>query len=583
MTAPAASPAPTAFRVLGPLAIGSGSREAVLAPCKPAVLLAMLLLGANSVVSRGTLQRALWDDEPPLAAKQALHTSMMRLRRTLESHDVPGRTVETVPGGYRMTVAEERLDLARFRRTVASATAQGAPELELRQLELALDLWAGTPLANVPSVMVQRDLLPGLLDERLRVAERVWELKLEQGMARDALPALWDAARRYPAHEHVAELLIDALHRTGRQAEALVEFHRIRQHLDDELGIDPGADLQRLELAILRGDQPGGARPERHRVEAGRVRAVRWPLVGRADAIRFMCERLAEYPASPIVLTGPFGIGKTALARHVAELMAAQYTGGTTFVEMRDRSGAVQRGDALGDVLIRPSTRGRRLVVLDDVADVDQAHEAVSMVSGDDGVVLTSRTSLAGFLAREGGWLHRLGPLSDDETSTLLSAALGPERAVPDRDELGRIAELCGRVPLALRIAAARILTQPTVSLADAYDRLAEDPLGRLSLPGDPTMSVTRRFGDAVAPLGEPLATALSRLADAGPAVLSLDDCAVLLGVPPTTAERYLDELVDACLVEPVPPRSYTLSDLVRLCARDGARAVRDTAPTSKG
>lgn len=571
-----------AFRVLGPVTIGSGPREAVLAPCKPAVLLAMLLLGANTVVSRSTLQRALWDDDPPLAAKQALHTSMMRLRRTLEAHDVPGRTVETVPGGYRMTVADECLDLTRFRRTVASAAAQGTVELELRQLELALDLWDGTPLANVPSVMVQRDLLPGLLDERLRVAERVWELKLEQGRARDALPALWDAARRYPAHEHVAELLIDALHRTGRQAEALVEFHRIRQHLDDELGIDPGPGLQRLELAILRGDQPGGARPGRQRVEAGRVRAVRWPIVGRADAIRFMCDRLAEYPASPIVLTGPFGIGKTALARHVAELMAEQYTGGTTFVEMRDRAGTPLRGDGLDDVLIRPSTTGRRLVVLDDVADVDQAHEAVARVSGDDGVVLTSRTSLAGFLAREGGWLHRLGPLSDDETSTLLSTALGPDRAAAGED-LDRIAELCGRVPLALRIAAARILTQPTVPLADAYDRLAEDPLGRLSLPGDPSMSVTRRFDDAVAPLPDPLAVALQRLADAGPTVLSLDDCAALFGVPPKTAERYLDELVDACLVEPVPPRSYTLSDLVRLCARDGARAVRDTAPTSKG
>ncbi len=573
-----------AFRVLGPVAVGSGSRGAVLAPGKPAVLLAMLLLDAGAAVSRSTLQRALWDDEPPSAAKQALHTSMMRLRRTLEAHDVPGRTVETVPGGYRMTVPQECLDLARFRGAVATAAAQGSAELELRQLELALDLWEGTPLANVPSVMVQRDLLPGLLDERLRVAERVWELKLAQGMARDALPALWDAARRYPAHEHVAELLIEALHRTGRQAEALVEFHRIRRHLDDELGIDPGAALQRLELAILRGDQPGGARPERHRVEAGRVRAERWPLVGRADAIRFMCERLAEYPASPIVLTGPFGIGKTALARHVAELMSARYTGGTTFVEMRDRSGAVRRGDALQDLLVGPSAAGRRLVVLDDVADVDQAHEAVSMVSGDDGVVLTSRTSLAGFLAREGGWLHRLGPLPEDETSTLLSTALGPDRAAsPDHHHLGRIAELCGRVPLALRIAAARILTQPTQTLADAYDRLAEDPLGRLSLPGDPTMSVLRRFGDAVAHLTDPLAAGLSRLADAGPAVLSLDDCAVLLGVPSRTAERYLDELVDACLVEPVPPRSYTLSDLVRLCARDSARAVRDTAPTSKG
>jgi len=573
-----------AFRVLGPVTVGAGPREAVLAPSKPAVLLAMLLLGANSVVSRGTLERALWDDEPPLAAKQALHTSMMRLRRTLEAHGVPGRTVQTVPGGYRMVVADEALDLARFRRSVAAAPAQGSADLELRQLEAALDLWDETPLANVPSVMVQRDLLPGLLDERLRVAERVWELKLELGLARSALPALWDAARRYPAHEHIAEMLIDALHRTGRQAEALDEFHRIRRHLDDELGIDPGVGLQRLELAILRGDQPGGARPERHRVEAGRVRAVRWPLVGRAEAIGFMCDRLAEFPSSPIVLTGPFGIGKTALARHVAELVADRYTGGTAFLPMRDRTGAVLRGAALEDLVIRPAAaEGRRLFVLDDVADVDQAHEAVALVSRDDGVVLTSRTSLAGFLASEGGWLHRLGPLSDDETTTLLTAALGADLAAACGDDLGRIAELCGRVPLALRIAAARVLTQPAVPLADAYDRIAEDPLGRLCLPGDPSMSVARRFDDAVARLADPLATVLSRLADAGPAVLSLDDCAALLGVPAKAAERFLDELVDACLVEAVPPRSYTLSDLVRLCARDGARTVRDTAPTSKG
>lgn len=572
-----------AFRVLGPVAIEMGSAEAVLPPSQPAVLLAMLLLSGNSVVSQGTLRRALWDDEPPLAAKQALHTSMMRLRRTLEAQGVPERAIETVHGGYRMAVAEECLDLARFRRAVAVGTAQANPEHELRQLELALGLWDGAPLVNVPSVMVQRDLLPGLLDERLRVDERVWELMLELGMARSALSGLWDAARRYPAHEHIAEMLIDALYRTGRQAEALTEFHRIRQHLDDELGIDPGARLRRLELSILRGDRPGPDRPERQAVETVRVRAGRWPLVGRTDAIRFLSERLAEHPSSPVVLTGPFGIGKTALARHVAELMGARYSGGTTFLEMRDKTGAAVPCTTLGDALLRPSGTGRRLVVLDDVVDVDQAHEVVSMVSPDDGVVLTSRTSLAGFLARDGGWLHRLGPLSDDEATNLLTTAIGADRAAASREDLRRIADLCGGVPLALRIAAARVLTQPNVSLADAYDRLAEDPLGRLSLPGDPSMSVARRFDEAVEQLADPLAAALASLAGAGPAVLSLDDCARVLGLPPKAAERYLDELVDACLVEHVPPRHYTLSDLVRLCALGVARTVRETAPTLKG
>ena len=254
--APGRHPAdqPPNFLLLGPLGISAEGALAVLQPSKPATLLAMLLMHPNTVVSVDALLRALWDDEPPGSAKAALHTCVQRLRRLFAKYGVPGGDIEAVPGGYRIAARAETLDLIRFRELTARAGKEPDPEAELALLRGALALWRGPALTNVNSPVLHREEVPRLAEERLRVVERVFDLEIALDRRREVLPELLTAARAHPTHEHFWEQLIEALYRTGRRAEALSEYRWVKQYLRDELGVDPGPALQRLELTVLRGD-----------------------------------------------------------------------------------------------------------------------------------------------------------------------------------------------------------------------------------------------------------------------------------------------------------------------------------------
>jgi DNA-binding SARP family transcriptional activator len=254
----------TRFTVLGMLGVTDGTETAVLQPSRPAALLAMLLLNANSAVSTELLQRVIWGDETPLQAKPALHSCVLRLRRLFTKYGVSGNLIEAVPGGYRLTADEQSLDLVEFRALLAAGYSEGDPETELATLRRALALWQPPLLPNVPSELLHRDEVPRLHEEWLRAIERVFDLELALGRHRQALAEIWSTARAHPLHERFTEQLMEALHRTGRRAEALAEYRRARRHLADHLGVDPGPALQRLELAILRGEsRPADGAPER--------------------------------------------------------------------------------------------------------------------------------------------------------------------------------------------------------------------------------------------------------------------------------------------------------------------------------
>ncbi|WP_443054037.1 AfsR/SARP family transcriptional regulator [Streptomyces sp. IBSBF 2435] len=247
------------------LAVADGSESVVLQPSRPAALLAALLLNANSVVSVDFLQRVIWGEETPAQGKSALHSCVLRLRRLFGKYGIAGNMIEAVPGGYRLTADAATLDLVRFRELLGAAYATGKPEAELRLLRAALELWQPPLLANVPSDLLHRDELPKLQEEWLRAIERVFDLELECGRHREALTEIWPTARAYPLHERFTEQLMEALDRTGRRAEALAEYRRLKTHLAHVLGVDPGSALQRLELAILRGESHSGqeTRPPR--------------------------------------------------------------------------------------------------------------------------------------------------------------------------------------------------------------------------------------------------------------------------------------------------------------------------------
>ncbi|NED01390.1 AfsR family transcriptional regulator [Streptomyces sp. SID6648] len=257
------------FQLLGPLALADGPDTVVLQPSKPANLLAALLLHANSPVSAEYLQRAIWGEEQPATARAALQTCVLRLRRLFSKHGVT-TSIDAVPGGYRITAAPPTLDLLGFRDRVRRAAGLDRdPEAELCALRDALSLWQGSLLANVRSVVLHRDEVPRLAEERLRAVERVCDLLLGLGRCGEALVDLWTATRVHPGHERFHEQLIEALYRSGRQSQALAEYRRVKGFLLEELGVDPSPSLRRLELAVLRGEDLGPAGPAAPRVILG--------------------------------------------------------------------------------------------------------------------------------------------------------------------------------------------------------------------------------------------------------------------------------------------------------------------------
>lgn len=246
--------ASTRFTVLGMLAVTDGSESAVLQPSRPAALLAALLLNANSVVSADFLQRVIWGEETPAQAKSALHSCVLRLRRLFGKYGIAGNTIEAVPGGYRLTADAATLDLVQFRELLDRAYSADDADEELRLLRAALALWQPPLLGNVPSDLLHRDEVPRLHEEWLRAIERVFDLELACGRYREAVAEIWPTARAHPLHERFTEQLMEALYRVGRRAEALGEYRRLKTHLAQQLGVDPGPALQRLELSILRGE-----------------------------------------------------------------------------------------------------------------------------------------------------------------------------------------------------------------------------------------------------------------------------------------------------------------------------------------
>lgn len=248
------SDGPTRFLVLGPLSIADDSTSVVLQPSKPATLLASLLLHPGSMVSVEFLQRRIWGEEQPSTAKAALQTCVLRLRRLFAKYGIAADAIETIPGGYRIAADPELLDLTCFRDLVRRGAQSADPERELEVLRTAMALWRGPALTNVVSDLLHREDVPRLEEERLRTLERVFDLELATGRCRPVLAELRAAAEAHPFHERFWEQLIEALHRTGRRADALAEHQRISRHLREELGVDPGPGLRRLLQAVLRGD-----------------------------------------------------------------------------------------------------------------------------------------------------------------------------------------------------------------------------------------------------------------------------------------------------------------------------------------
>ncbi|MEU2712504.1 AfsR/SARP family transcriptional regulator [Streptomyces sp. NPDC007205] len=569
------------FEVLGPLRINHLDEAVVLPSSKPTMLLGALLLHANSTVSQEYLRRVLWGDEPPATGASAIHATMLRLRRLLEKYRLNGAGgsgIETVPGGYRILADATTLDMLAFRDTVRRAGECDSAETELGLLRRALAHWRGAPVAGVGSAVLRTSAVAALIEERINALARCHEIELARGNCAAIVPELRALTAEYAGDERLTAQLMEALYRSGRQSEALSEYQSVRRYLRENFGIDPGPELQRIHLAIVKGEEwsprtRAGATP-RETVAPVERAVVRPPVPPPAEPADF-CGRTTELAeltglltgeqTRTVIVSGLPGVGKTALALRLARRLGADLPGGWHFLDAAD---AARTGV--------PALPERSLVVLDRVTSSDQALPALDALTGHR-VLVTSRHSLADLAVSRGAGVFRLRPFRRAESLRFLAGTLGERMTTADPEAADELAALCGDHPIALRLIATRLLLRPGQDLGAALDRARSSSLAELTVGGPHGTSAARAFDDYLATLPADAVPALRRLAEARADSLTFAECADLLGAPADELQALLDQLIEASALDYWPGGRYRMHGLLRghLC---GALRPRDPA-----
>jgi DNA-binding SARP family transcriptional activator len=597
------------FGILGPLQL---TREGIPVPLPGRTLprlFAVLLLEAGHVVPAPRLVDAIWEEDPPATARRQIQNTVAAARGLLL--DAGASELEKIGDGYRIRARPEQLDSLRFQRSARIAREQVAasePEAALDTLREALALWRGPALAGLTGRLVESGALRWN-EERAAAEEDRAELELALATGVSVVADLRRVLERHPYRQRAAELLITALYREERAAEALDAYEAIRRQLADELGIDPGRRLKDLHGAMLR-DDPSLRPPAKTAVPAAEPRReLPAPAQLPSDSIHFTgrteqlaaLDRLLEPGPRVAVLSGIGGSGKTTLALHWAHRVRERFPDGQLYVNLRgfDRTAPLTPLDAIAGFLralgvphesIPPDADEaaallrsrladtRTLAILDNARDSPQVVPLLPATAGSVAVV-TSRSRLPDLAARHDVHQITVGALDTDESVRMMASLIGAERVRAETEAAGRIAGLCGGLPLALRIVGTNLRGQRSATLAATAAALAgRDRLARLAVEGDPTTTVAAAFDlsfQALEPEEQLLYLNLALLPGAD---FSKGLAMALAAWEPEAAERLLAKLVAAHRIDEYRPGRYRFHDLVRDYARRKAEAGFDPA-----
>ncbi|MFD3340400.1 transcriptional regulator AfsR [Streptomyces anthocyanicus] len=602
------------FGVLGPVRAWRDGETLATGSPQQRALLAALLLREGRTATAGELIDALWGEEPPSQALAAVRTYASRLRKVLD----PGVLVSE-SGGYAVRgLAEGALDLARAQDLAAAAEkARSVGDLcHARDLlRRALDLWDGEVLAGVPGPYAQTQRVR-LGEWRLQLLETRLDMDLDQGCHAEAVSELTALTAAHPLRERLRELLMLALYRSGRQAEALAVYADTRRLLADELGVDPRPGLQELQQRILQADpalaelSAATAETATATLRPAQLPATVSDFTGRAAFVRELSDVLSaasgESASGRVMavsaLAGIGGVGKTTLAVHVAHRARAAFPDGQLYVDLQGAGarpaepetvlGSFLRALGTADsaipdsleeraALYRSVLDGRRvLVLLDNARDAAQVRP---LLPGTDGcaALVTARVRMVDLA---GAHLVDLDVMAPEEALALFTKIVGEERVASERQAALDVVGACGFLPLAIRIAASRLAARRTWTVSVLAAKLADERrrLDELQA-GDQAVEATFELGYGQLEPAQARAFRLLGLAD-GPDI-SLAAAAAVLDLPAQDTEDLLESLVDTSLLESAAPGRYRFHDLVRLYARACAeRTERDgNAPSERG
>ncbi|KAB8187687.1 BTAD domain-containing putative transcriptional regulator [Microbispora catharanthi] len=578
------------FGILGPLRVWAGGGEHAISRRNVARLLGALLLTPGRLVNRGLLVDQVWG--PSGCDQRTLHTTIFRLRGWLEEQVGLAGVVTRVGHDYRLEVPPENIDVGRFRDLARQSREERDPDLRVELLRSALAVWRGPTLDGL--LEPGASAVAGELEKaRVDCACRLAEAAVERGRPDAALDPLERLADELPFDEIVHAHVITLLARCGRRAEARRRFATLRRRLADELGVEPSPPLVEAYLGLLDAPAPTAAPKE--------PRPCLLPpdlpdFTGRERDLALVVDALAGEAvgsAGMVAISGMPGVGKTALAVHAAHRLTERFPDGQLFVDLHAHgphpahpaqilarflralgihATAIPEGvDERTEVFRALLSERRVLVVLDNAAGLDQIRPLLPG-QATSAVLVTTRARLA----EPYGMRHvALDVLERSEAIELLARIIGDGRAAGEPRAVAGLADLCGRLPLALRIAGARTAMRPHQPVASLVRRLADaaNPLDHLAVG-----ALDVRAGLELSYAG--LAPAMRRLFRLL-GLLDMGDFAgwavtALLDRSPAETEELAECLVDAHLLTAVRAAEtgeirYRFHDLVRAFASECA------------